>query len=163
MSRNGTNGHTVGSVIIIFSSGESERRKCQSSIQHFCISQEATHTPTVLADKVVHMNERSFRKAYWKESIFGDIEEEISSRVPEPLGNPGIMVCFVDANHVGEQTTCRSQTRFIIYLNTAPIDWYSKRHNTVKSSTIRSEFVAIRIAMEKIWALRYKLRMFGIC
>jgi hypothetical protein len=47
-------------------------------------------------------------------------------------------------------------------LNNAPIDWFSKKQNTVESSTFGSEFVAMRIAVEKIRALRYKLRMFGI-
>ena len=40
--------------------------------------------------------------------------------------------------------------------------WYSKRQNTVESSTFGSEFVAMRIAKEMIVALRYKLRMFGV-
>jgi hypothetical protein len=42
------------------------------------------------------------------------------------------------------------------------IDWYSKRQNTVESSSFGSEFIALRIATEKLEALRYKLRMMGI-
>jgi len=44
----------------------------------------------------------------------------------------------------------------------APILWYSKRQNTIESSSFGSEFVALRIAKEMIVALRYKLRMFGV-
>lgn len=40
--------------------------------------------------------------------------------------------------------------------------WYSKRQNTVESSTFGSEFVAMRVAIEMIEGLRYKLRMMGI-
>ena len=40
--------------------------------------------------------------------------------------------------------------------------WYSKKQNTVESSSFGNEFVALRIAKEMIVALRYKLRMFGI-
>jgi hypothetical protein len=40
--------------------------------------------------------------------------------------------------------------------------WYSKRQNTVESSSFGSEFIALRIAKELIVALRYKLRMFGV-
>ena len=58
--------------------------------------------------------------------------------------------------------TRRSHTGILIYLNNAPIDWYSKKQNTVESSTFGSEFIAMRIACDKIEALRYKLRMFGI-
>jgi hypothetical protein len=49
-----------------------------------------------------------------------------------------------------------------MYLNTAPISWYSKKQSTVESSTFGSEFVALRISAEQIISLRYKLRMFGI-
>lgn len=44
----------------------------------------------------------------------------------------------------------------------APISWFSKKQNTVESSTFSSEFVALRIATELIISLRYKLRMFGV-
>jgi hypothetical protein len=40
--------------------------------------------------------------------------------------------------------------------------WYSKRQNTVESSTFGSEVVAVIIATEKVEALRTKLRQFGV-
>ena len=40
--------------------------------------------------------------------------------------------------------------------------FYSKRQNTVETSTFGSEFVALRIATEIIKAFIYKLQMFGI-
>ena len=48
------------------------------------------------------------------------------------------------------------------YVNRAPILWYSKRQNTVETSTFGSEFVAARIAVEMVEGLRYKLRMMGV-
>jgi hypothetical protein len=68
------------------------------------------------------------------------------------------MSCFVDADHAGCRVTRRSHTGIIIFVNRAPILWYSKRQNTVESSTFGSEFVAMRIAIEMIECLRYKLR-----
>jgi hypothetical protein len=70
--------------------------------------------------------------------------------------------CFVDADHAGNLVTRRSQSGILIFVNRAPIIWYSKRQNTVETSTFGSEFVAMRIAVELIESLRYKLRMFGI-
>ena len=58
--------------------------------------------------------------------------------------------------------TRHSQTGILLFLNRAPIIWYSKRQNTVETSTFGSEFFAMRIAVELIEALRCKLRMFGI-
>ena len=40
--------------------------------------------------------------------------------------------------------------------------WFSKRPNTVETSTFGSKMVAMRIAKEMIVALRYKLWMFGV-
>ena len=70
--------------------------------------------------------------------------------------------CFVDADHASNTVTRRLQTGILIFLNRAPIVWYSKRRNTVETSTFGSEFIAMRTAVEHIEALRYKLRMFGI-
>jgi hypothetical protein len=50
----------------------------------------------------------------------------------------------------------------ILFLNRAPIVWYSKKQNTVETSTFGAEFVALRIATEIIEATRYNLRMLGI-
>jgi hypothetical protein len=47
-------------------------------------------------------------------------------------------------------------------LNSAPIQWYSKAQATVETSTFGSEFIAMRIAVEMIEAMKYKLYMFGI-
>ena len=72
------------------------------------------------------------------------------------------MTAFVDASHASNRVTRRSHTGFVIFLNRAPIIWYSKRQNTVETSTFTSEFIAMKICTEAIIGLRYKLRMFGI-
>ncbi len=40
--------------------------------------------------------------------------------------------------------------------------WYSKRQNTVESSTFGSEFVAMQIATDLVVSLCYKLQMFAV-
>lgn len=94
--------------------------------------------------------------------FYPDAIEALPTNCPEPRGKPVQINTFVDSDHAGNVVTRRSQTGILIYLNMAPIFWYSKRQNTVESSTYSSEFVALRIAAEKIISLRYKLRMFGI-
>jgi hypothetical protein len=56
----------------------------------------------------------------------------------------------------------RSRTGLVIYLNKAPVIWYSKRQNTVEAATFGSEFIALKTAIDQVEALWYKLRMFGI-
>jgi hypothetical protein len=112
--------------------------------------------------KVPYINKDQFIHTDWSGSIYGEGEEELPPKMPEPLGNSVQITCFVDSDHAGNKVTRKSHTGFIIFLNNAPIDWYSKRQNTVESSTFGSEYVVLRTAIERIRALRYKLRMFGI-
>ena len=82
--------------------------------------------------------------------------------MPEPLGEGISISCFVDADHAGNKITRRSHTGIIIFVNSAPIVWYSKRQNTVESSTFGSELIALKQAVDMIEGLIYKIRMFGI-
>ena len=81
---------------------------------------------------------------------------------PPPRGHPVQINAFLDADHAGNKVTRRSHTGIMIHLNCAPITWLSKAQSTVESSTFGSEFVAMRIMVEMLESLRYKLRMFGI-
>lgn len=94
--------------------------------------------------------------------FYPDAEELRPRNAPEPLGNDIVIRVYVDANHAGNLKNRRSHTGLIIYVNNSPIMWFSKRQNTVESSSFGSEFVALRIATELIEALRYKLRTFGV-
>lgn len=101
-------------------------------------------------------NVETFREQY------RDAEDELPPMMPKPRGRGVCITAFVDASHGANKVTRRSHTGFLIFLNRAPIIWYSKRQNTVESSTFSSEFIAMKACVEHITALRFKLRMFGI-
>ena len=69
---------------------------------------------------------------------------------------------FFDADHAHDQETRRSVTGIILFLMSTPVKWYSKRQNTVESSTFGSEIVAGRITTDIVVEMRYKLRMLGV-
>jgi len=94
--------------------------------------------------------------------MYHDAKEAIPLNALSPRGNAVQMNAYVDADHAGDRVTRRSHTGIVIFLNRAPIVWYSKRQNTVETSTFGSEFVALKVCTEMIEGLRYKLRMFGI-
>ena len=94
--------------------------------------------------------------------FYPDAKEAVPPNMPEPRGKPVIMSTFVDADHAGCNATRRSHTGVIIFINRAPISWYSKRQNTVESSTFGRDFIAMKTAVELVEGLRYKLRMFGV-
>ena len=82
--------------------------------------------------------------------------------MPKPRGKLMTTHCFVDSDHAGDKVTWRSQTGILIFCNKAPILWFSKRQNSVQTSTFGAEFTALKQAVELVQALRYKLRMFGV-
>ena len=102
-----------------------------------------------------------FQKCDWSEYYPG-AQEVIPPNMPEPRGKEVTMSCYVDADHAGCKVTRRSHTGVLIFVNRAPILWYSKRQNTVETSTFGSEFIAMKTAVEMTEGLRYKLRMMGI-
>lgn len=97
----------------------------------------------------------------WKED-YPDAEDLDPPNMPEPLGSGVRITAYVDANHAGNLVNRRSHSGFIIFTNYSPIVWFSKKQNSVESSTFGSEFNALRICTEHISALRYKLKMFGV-
>jgi hypothetical protein len=107
------------------------------------------------------LNESSFEVADWSE-FYGNVKVPIPPNAPEPRGHPVMITCFVDADHAGNLVTSRSHSGILIFCNKASIIWYSKRQNTVETSTFGSECIAAKIAVELIEGLRYKLRMFGV-
>ena len=119
--------------------------------------------PTYLdLDEPMNLEDSPSHKAKVMRELYPDANEATPANAPDPRGKPVQINCFVDADHAGNVVTRRSQTGILIYLNMAPIFWFSKKQNTVETSTFSSEFVALKIATEKIISLRYKLRMFGI-
>ena len=107
------------------------------------------------------IRESEFTECDWQD-FYPEAEEKLPPTMPMPRGPDVTITCYVDADHAGNLLTRRSHTGIVIFLNSAPISWYSKRQNTVESSTFGSEFNALRIAVDQIEALRYKLRMFGV-
>ena len=97
----------------------------------------------------------------WRD-FYPDAMESMPRRMPVPMGKSVLVRAYVDANHAGNLLNRRSHSGILIYVNNAPIQWYSKRQNTVESSSFGSEFIALRIAVDMIEALRYKLRCMGI-
>jgi hypothetical protein len=115
----------------------------------------------VFDDTYPQTDESRFTQSDWT-SYYPDAAEAIPPNAPEPRGNHVDMTCYVDADHAGCRVTRRSHTGILIFLQKAPIIWYSKRQNTVEASTFGSEFIAMKTAIEQVEAMRYKLRMMGI-
>ena len=82
--------------------------------------------------------------------------------MPAPRGQTVSTHCFVDSDHAANTILRCSQAGLLLFVDRAPVTWFSKRQNTVETSTFGSEFIAMKTAVEHVEALCYKLRMFGI-
>ena len=127
----------------------------------FAYLKKHNRSAIVFDDTYPTFDESRFTKVDWSDD-YPDAAEAVPHDAPEPRGAPVTTTCFVDADHAGCLRTRRSHTGVLIFVNRAPILWFSKRQNTVESSTFGSEFVALKVATEMIEGLRYKLRMMGV-
>jgi hypothetical protein len=99
----------------------------------------------------------AFKERDWKE-LYSEAREPLQPKMPEPCGKEIDCRFYVDSDHAGDQLIRRSRTGFSIFLNTAPLIWFSKRQHLV----FGAEFVAMKNRMETLRGVRYKLRMMDI-
>ena len=107
------------------------------------------------------IDERRFQQFDWTDFYKG-VQEAIPEDAPMPRGRFVSMHAFVDASHASNVVNRRSHTGVLIFCCRAPIVSFSKRQNAVETSTFGSEFTAMKVAVELVESLRYKLRMFGV-
>ena len=63
--------------------------------------------------------------------------------MPTPRGIGFAILGKVDAGHASDTVARRPRTGFIVFLNSAPVCWHSKKHNSVETSSFGSECVAM--------------------
>ena len=95
-------------------------------------------------------------------SVYGEVQEELPTDAPQPLGKPVQLIHYVDANLLHDKLSGKSITACLHFVNATPIDWYSKKQGTVETATYSSEFVAARTCVEQLIDLRNTLRYLGV-
>ena len=116
----------------------------------------------VFDPSVPEIDRTKFRQEDWSATPYGNCIEEIPSNAPLSRGIGFLMRALVDSDFAGDLIIRRSRTGFIIYLNGAPIYWFSKRQTCIETSSFGAEFIAMKQCCEYVRGLRYKLRMMGI-
>jgi hypothetical protein len=95
---------------------------CARSSTHLTFSYLMMHDESALAFDASKpdIDESAFQEVDWKD-FYGEVEEELPPKMPEPSGRPVTISCFVDANHAGNVVTRRSHSGVLIFLMNAPI------------------------------------------
>ena len=78
----------------------------------------------VFDDTEPDFDDRRFKDCDWSE-YYPDAVEAISRDMPKLRGKAVMCSCFVDAYHAVCQVTRRLHTGALIFVNRAPIVWYS--------------------------------------
>lgn len=100
-------------------------------------------------------------KPDWSQ-FYPDAKDDIPPDMPEPRGKAVQITMFVDASHAANVVTRQSRTGVLIFVNRSPVLWFSKKQSTIETSSFGSEFQALKVGMELLLGLRYKIRMMGI-
>ena len=82
--------------------------------------------------------------------MYGDVKEAILNNFPKALGREVYLRMFVDSDHATDETMRRSRTGYFIYLNSALVNWISKKQATIETSVFGAEFVAMNQGMEDV-------------
>ena len=85
----------------------------------------------------------------------------IPRHIPEAIGSYVEIKYYVNSNHSANMENRRSHSGIVIYINNAPIIWYSRCQNPVEASNFVLDYVALRISIEIIETLWYNLRCSG--
>jgi len=103
----------------------------------------------------------SLQRHDWEE-FYPFQKDVLPPDMPTALGKSVQLIMFVDASHAANLVTRQSRTGVLIFVNRAPIVWYSKKQNSIETSSYGSEFMALKTGVEILQGLRYKLRMMGV-
>ena len=99
----------------------------------------------------------------WMYSVCGrEVKEETVDFLPKPKGKTVRTISFVDANLYHCKITGKAATGVLHLVNQTPVDWYSRKRETVETATYGSEFTAARTATEKIMDIRFTLKAMGV-
>ena len=86
----------------------------------------------VFDDALPDIDEARFHKCDWTE-VYPDAKEIIPTDIPLARGKSVQMTCIVDTDHAACRETRSSHTGILIFVNRAPIIWYSKTQTTAET------------------------------
>ena len=90
------------------------------------------------------------------------MKERKPSDAPTPKGKRVVTTTYKDANLYHDLSTGRAVTGVLHFVNQTPVDWFTKKQETVETATYGSEFAAARTAIQQIAALRQTLQYLGV-
>ena len=97
-----------------------------NAVVHLFNFLEKRHNARVVFDPNYPMIDMSSFKECDRSLFYGYLHEAIPPNAPEPRWKDVDLCMFVNSIYAGDEQTRRSRTCFLIFLNMAPIVWFSK-------------------------------------
>ena len=153
------NCHDV-SVMAAFSAAP--RRGHLDAVFHlFSYLKKHDRSRIVFDDSYIPFDDSQQQQLDWSD-FYDVVPEEMPPDMPEPRGFSVQTTAFVDASFAQDKVTRRSRTGVLVYVNRSIVNYLSKKQTSIETSTFGAEFMALKIGVEMVIGLRYKLRMMGV-
>ena len=81
------------------------------------------------------------------------MKERKPSDAPKPKGKRVVTTRYKDANLYHNLSTGRAVPGVLHFVNQTPVDWHTKKQETVETVTYGSEFAAAQTAIQQIAGL----------
>ena len=98
----------------------------------------------------------------WSRTVYAGSTEEYPKNLPAARGNPVQQLSYVDANLYHDMLSGKAVTALLHMLNQTPIDWFSRKQDTVETATFGSENVAARKGIEQMKDIKFTLLYLGV-
>ena len=149
--------------IFMLSSFLTSPRECHlEAVFHIYAYLEKKHNSRMVFDPMYpEIDMTVFKECDWKD-FYGNVKEVLPPNAPLPRGKEIDLRIYVDLDHASDHSNRRSRTGFFVFINMAPIIWYSKKQPTVETSVFGAKFFAMKKGIKNTRGLRYKLRMMGV-
>ena len=84
----------------------------------------------------------------WSHTVYKDSKEIVPPDTPEPIGNWVTPTSYFDTSLMHDVLSGKVVTGILHFLNSFPLESYSKKQATVEIATYGAEFVAGRTCFE---------------
>ena len=127
----GQSRHTPRSIQISLHLALEREGHLEAVLHIFAYLKKYHNTDIVFDPSDPMIDQDAFKRKDWTSSelVHIDGKEDLPPSMPEPRGLGFIINAKVDAYHAADTVTKRYRTGFIVYLNCAPENWFSKKQN----------------------------------
>ena len=87
------------------------------------------------------IDENQFNEEDWSVTAYGECKEEVSPNAPMPRVIGFTMRVFIGSDHADNTVIRIPRTRYMVFMNSAPIFWFYNKQTIIKTSSFGKELI----------------------